>query len=247
MFDVLEEICTTLPVDGTQALASLLLALFVAGLMGGFLHCSFMCGPFVMMQVSRRLENISVHEMSEWSRLKGAAILPYHFGRITTYMILGALAASAGHALSGIWRESAAILMLLAGIFFILSTFRGSSIKFFDGRIVAGIGQKLTKVIQPLSKKPYGWRGYILGLVLGLLPCGMLYGAIAASAAAGSVWSGIFAMGIFGLGTVPSLLAVGFFGNFIVGLTKKGGRIVAKASILIAGFWLCFVALNILI
>ena len=53
-----------------------------------------------------------------------------------------------------------------------------------------------------------------LGLVLGFLPCGLLYGALAAAAASASALGGLFAMAAFALGTIPALLAVGLAGHF---------------------------------
>ncbi len=65
------------------------------------------------------------------------------------------------------------------------------------------------------------WRGgFLLGVVLGFLPCGMLYAAIAAAAGSGSVAAGGAAMAAFGLGTAPGLAAIGIAGH-------AGGRFFA--------------------
>ncbi len=66
---------------------------------------------------------------------------------------------------------------------------------------------------RPLFARPVGFRGYALGLMLGFLPCGLLYGALAAAAASGDPLTGAFAMIAFALGTVPALLAVGLAGH----------------------------------
>jgi sulfite exporter TauE/SafE len=55
--------------------------------------------------------------------------------------------------------------------------------------------------------------GLLLGRVLGFLPCGFLYGALAVAAASGSALRGALAMLAFGLGTVPSLVVVGVAGQ----------------------------------
>jgi sulfite exporter TauE/SafE len=67
--------------------------------------------------------------------------------------------------------------------------------------------------VRPLFARPIGWRGYALGLALGFLPCGLLYGALAAAAAAGDALAGGFGMLAFAVGTVPALLAVGLAGH----------------------------------
>jgi len=67
--------------------------------------------------------------------------------------------------------------------------------------------------LKPLFAAPTGWRGYALGVALGFLPCGLLYGAIAAAAATGTALAGALAMAAFAAGTVPTLLAVGLGGH----------------------------------
>src|SRR5262245_44046155 len=77
-------------------------ALFLGGLVGSLTHCALMCGPFVLAQVAGRLEagvGAGVGASGELVRLGGAALVPYHLGRITTYSLLGAIAgAIAGQA-----------------------------------------------------------------------------------------------------------------------------------------------------
>ena len=70
---------------------AIIISLFSLGLFGSFSHCIGMCGPFVLTQVSNRLNDISINQLSSFKKLKGIALLPYHFGRITTYSIIGAL------------------------------------------------------------------------------------------------------------------------------------------------------------
>ena len=99
----------------------LLLALLTAGLVGGTTHCAGMCGPFVLAQVSARLERVPLSAMSEFRRLTGAAVLPYHAGRASSYALIGALSASvAGHvgALPGL-RWLSVALLALAALFFL--------------------------------------------------------------------------------------------------------------------------------
>ena len=69
-------------------------SLFLAGLLGSMTHCVGMCGPFVVGQVVSRLEARPAAEMREFHRLAGAALVPYHLGRATTYAALGAAAAA---------------------------------------------------------------------------------------------------------------------------------------------------------
>jgi sulfite exporter TauE/SafE len=65
-----------------------------------------------------------------------------------------------------------------------------------------------------LLAAPQGWRGVALGLLLSALPCGVLYGALAAAAASGSMLAGALAMAAFALGTAPALVGLAAAGRF---------------------------------
>lgn len=206
----------------------LLLALLTAGLVGGTTHCAGMCGPFVLAQVSARLERVPLSAMSEFRRLTGAAVLPYHAGRATTYALVGALSASvAGHvgALPGL-RWLSVALLALAALFFLDYATRGILSWLPKVPSLGGNGvqrwwaERVSGLARPLFGNPTGWRGYGLGVALGFIPCGMLYGAIAVAAASGSALTGALGMAAFALGTVPSLLAVGLAGH-IAGRTWR--------------------------
>jgi hypothetical protein len=195
----------------------LLTTLFMAGLFGGISHCAGMCGPFVLSQTIARLETVPAGEMREFHRLTGAALVPYHLGRTTTYVVLGAvLSVVAGGVmeLSGL-RWLSAVLLMVAATFF-----AGYALQRLG--ILAGWpnaagesrwSRRLGATVRPLFARPIGWRGYALGLALGFLPCGLLYGALAAAAAAGDALAGGFGMLAFAVGTVPALLAVGLAGH----------------------------------
>jgi len=195
---------------------SVLLVLFVTGLLGSLTHCAGMCGPFVLTQVDRQLDGLQSRDGSHWQRLQGAALLPYHLGRLTTYTALGALSAGAGSLLVDTtgWRWLVAGFLIAAAVLFaaqaIGMTVRGPT----------ALPSPLDRVVRELAGKPLGLRGYGLGLALGFLPCGLLYGALAASAASGSTVSGALAMMGFGLGTVPALVAVGW-GGVLLGLRRR--------------------------
>ena len=195
---------------------SLMVSLFVAGLTGGVTHCAGMCGPFVLSQVAARLEAVPLARMSEWRRLTGVAVLPYHLGRATTYAALGAVGASLIGSLigaSGLHWVSAGLL-LFAALFML-----GMAIPSLKTLLSGATGEQgwwsrpLGKLAQPLFAKPVGWRGYLLGVLLGFIPCGLLYGALAAASASGNIATGILGMMVFSLGTMPSLLLVGLVGH----------------------------------
>ncbi len=195
----------------------LLTSLFMAGLVGSATHCVGMCGPFVLAQTVARLESRPASDMREFHRLSGAALAPYHLGRTTTYAGLGAAAALlAGGVIdvTGLKWLSAALLILAALFFLGYAVQRiGVHVPWLKSGGESGWSRHLGRWARPLFERPVGVRGYALGLMLGFLPCGLLYGALAAAAASGDPLSGAFAMIAFALGTVPALLAVGLAGH----------------------------------
>lgn len=227
-----------------------LLALATAGLVGGFSHCAGMCGPFVLTQVGARLERLPLDRMTEWRRLAGAAVIPYHLGRTVTYALVGAAAAGvAGHvgALGGLrWLSTA--LLGFAALFFLAYALRGFSAWTGAGaRLAARLGEKLgaplgpaegagawgrrvSRLARPLFDAPVGGRGFLLGMALGLIPCGLVYGAVAVAAAGGDPLAGAFGMLAFAFGTVPALVTVGIAGHLA---GRRWRPIVARVAPLI--------------
>ena len=195
---------------------SIALLLLATGLLGSFTHCAGMCGPFVLTQIDQQLGRMESRGFGGWQRLQGAALLPYHLGRLTTYTGLGALSAGAGSLLVDTtgWR------WLLAGFLVMAATLFAAQAAGIAMRGPASLPPALNGLVRVLTRKPFGFRGYALGLALGFLPCGLLYGALATSAAAGSAVSGALAMSAFGLGTVPALVAIGW-GGILLGLRRR--------------------------
>lgn len=194
-------------------------SLFVAGLLGGVTHCAGMCGPFVLAQSVARLEATPAVRMSEFGRLADAALIPYQLGRITTYTALGAVGAAIaqGTIVATDFRPIAAMLLLVAALAFALYALRRIGIAFAwrrgsaGGESAAAVG--LGHLVRPLMADPRGLRGFALGLALGFLPCGLLYGALAAAASAGDALAGALAMLAFAAGTVPALIAIALAGQ----------------------------------
>jgi sulfite exporter TauE/SafE len=72
-------------------------------------------------------------------------------------------------------------------------------------------------------------QSYAAGLAWGWLPCGLVYGALAAAVFAGGAVEGAVAMAGFGLGTLPWLLAAGVFAAKLrsaVKLRAAGGMLL---------------------
>lgn len=185
----------------------ILTSLFFAGLMGSIHHCTGMCGPFVVAQI----KNPSA---TGFNRLRGAALMPYHFGRISTYMVLGAIGAGLSNLIVGtpVQRGIAVGLLTIAGLLFLASAVPKIKTMLmpanFNGLSVA-IGKTISMAAKPFSGNNGTVQQYLLGVMLGFLPCTLVMAAVMAMAATGQPFTAMLGMLLFGLGTTPALFLVG--------------------------------------
>jgi sulfite exporter TauE/SafE len=227
---------------GPGGLPTLVGALFLAGLAGGATHCAGMCGPFVLAQAAAAADHTAAGGVIR--RIAGAALVPYHLGRMLGYTALGAaagglagLVALAGGGprllLAGLL-AAAAVLMLaqaahrLGGVWPDGAAWPGAASVLRRLLPAPRLPAALQRRLGALLAAPTGWRGVALGLMLSALPCGLLYGALTAAAAAGSALGGALAMAAFVLGTVPALVGVALLGRLF---GRRGGTaLLQKAS-----------------
>jgi len=192
----------------------LLSSLFMAGAVGGVTHCTGMCGPFVM-SFAPHTEHDGARNTLQ--RLSNDLLLPYHLGRVTTYMLLGMVAAlfsqqAVEFSNSPVVANTLpALLLAVGGILFMLQFLGIAGLK-ID---MPSLPRAMQKTVTQLSRNPTGWRGYAMGLILGFLPCGLLLSAVLIAAAAPNWWSAGAGMALFGISTIPALNAVVFIKNQI--------------------------------
>lgn len=193
-----------------------LLGLFLAGLGGSVLHCAPMCGPFVLGQVGARMARTPAARLCEMRRIGEGMLIPYHLGRLSTYALLGALAGGIGAGLGQLpwFGLLSGILLVLAAALFMAHAAQ----RLFPAvsRALPGLDPAPPGLVRGLSRlagRNARGNGFVLGLLLGFLPCGLLYAALAAATAGQSAVGGAMAMAAFGLGTVPALLGVGILGQ----------------------------------
>jgi len=177
---------------------------FLIGLVGSA-HCAGMCGPIAL---ALPLQSDS------WARRVFGGFI-YNAGRITTYMLLGAVFGLIGKGLhmAGFQRWSSIVIGALMIAFVVVPLIFsqipsvGSVFEGYSARLIAGF-RKLFR------SSSYGSLAGI-GLLNGILPCGLVYVAVAGAINSGSVVSGVLYMGLFGAGTVPMMLAVSMAGTLI--------------------------------
>ena len=211
-------------------------ALALAGLLGGLGHCAGMCGPLVaLVGIKLRERGAGAHPAAGGAAVAGAipsggaavaaatgdvarsgrgslsvvgSTLVYHGARVGVYTVLGAIVGTAGSlfgAASGITTLAAAVSLVL-------------------GAAVITLGLGYVGLLPPiLQERGAGWwdraaswalrrpgrsGAGLLGALNGLLPCGLVYGALLVSAGTGSTAGGALCMLIFGLATLPALVII---------------------------------------
>lgn len=204
-----------------------LAAFLMLGLLGSAAHCVGMCGPLAML-VARR------YGAPAGARAPLAATAWYSAGRLLTYALLGALAGGAGAAVqrAGVTIGLHRLALLTAGL--VLITWALASITSWTPRTpaVASWWSRLThRLASHAPRHPL-----TAGLLLGLLPCGLLYTAVAAAMARGSAVHGALALLAFGAGTVPALLGVSMADLLLVRHRLAATRI-AQVFVLAWGGW----------
>jgi sulfite exporter TauE/SafE len=220
-----------------------LLGFLTLGLLGGFGHCTGMCTPFVMF-VSRRARGSGAHRGVIGLVDRSAVItsqLSYTAGRVLTYSILGAVAGALGGvvelagALLGVQRAAAVVAgaMLIAWAAAALSETMPA---------LYGTGTGFARLAGRLKGRVPG-HPFVLGLFLGLLPCGLLYSAIIAAVALGSAIKGAIALALFGIGTAAALFGVAFADELLAHRRATLNRL-SQVFLLVMGIWFLWMGLG---
>lgn len=162
----------------------------------GSLHCIGMCGPIVVA--------LPLKKQNTTSKIAGALL--YNSGRIFTYGFIGVLFGTLGRGihLAGLQQWTSillGILMIISVLFPVV--FRE---KITIGNIWGGMAARLIGRLKKLFTDRSYFSLLIIGLLNGLLPCGLVYVAVAGAISSGEIMSGALFMMLFGLGTVPMLL-----------------------------------------
>jgi len=180
------------------------LSALLVGLIGS-LHCAGMCGPIAIA--------IPLDNQNWFTRLTGTLL--YNIGRTITYALLGAIfgLAGLGLALGGLqqWVSIALGTLMILGV---LIPKVGAL-----GKGVTRISSLLTTRVKRLFGKYFTVRSYpslfILGVLNGFLPCGLVYIALAGALVMSQVYQGALYMVFFGLGTIPMMMALSLAGNVV--------------------------------
>jgi len=207
---------------------------FLAGLAGSF-HCIGMCGGIVAALA------IAGESQTFGARLR--AQLGYNLGRISTYALLGALAGWIGSSLNlmalrpvSSWCFIGAnLLVILVGLSSALGLNR-LNLASLEGRGARFFALPVRRLLSGNSPK----NCFPLGLMLGLLPCGLVYAPLMVAAATCGPGLGAATMAALGLGTIPVLLLFGTASSALSGALRSVMLRLAGLAVALmggAGLW----------
>jgi uncharacterized protein len=221
----------------------LITSLFLGGLAGSFTHCAGMCAPFVLAQG----ETENHKNGGKLSRLSGTLLIPYHLGRMTTYVFMAALFYSAlnlVYLFSGIKALISALVLTLAGTLFLISVFPVLTQIFpWAARIQMPIPfRMISKMTGPFLNNPDPLHRYALGVLLGFMPCGLVIAAIMASSSAANLTQAVLAMGAFTIGTMPALILVTLGGQGLAMKFPKLKKTLRQGAMAVSAIWLFVLA-----
>ncbi|MEW9796926.1 sulfite exporter TauE/SafE family protein [Alteromonas sp. CYL-A6] len=209
------------------------LSALLIGLAGG-VHCIGMCGGIVT----------ALQQAVPARRRPFPYMLAYNLGRIISYTLAGALA-------GGVGQMSAAVLPALGQVLAWLSALMLVALALYLGQWWRGLaylekaGNAVWRLIQPLSKRFLPFRSPLAalpyGLIWGWLPCGLVYSTLTWSLTSQQAGQGAFIMFCFGLGTLPTLLAVGSGADYLFKQFRKPRvRQFIASGLLIYSFFLIY-------
>jgi len=206
-------------------IADLLSAALIGLISAG--HCLGMCGGITLA--------LGLHSQGSGS------LLFYNLGRISTYALLGLLIGTGLH-----WLPASAtpILRLIAAALLVLIALYYLNIKPWITQLEK-LALPLWRRLQPLARRwlplRHPLQAYPVGMIWGLLPCGLVYTALGYAATQADALGSAALMLAFGIGTLPAMLATGAFSQQLNSwLRRPALRALIGATLLFFAGWLVF-------
>ncbi len=184
----------------------MLLPVIIAGFTlgaAGSLHCVGMCGPLSLA--------LPTGQMTAFRKF--FSLFLYQLGRTFTYAAIGLLFGLAGRRmyLAGFQQWFSIVLGIVVLIMAVLYFLQKHSLHFsFVNRLYTPV-QKLIGRLLRTAKGPAGFMA--LGMANGLLPCGMVYIALATTLSFSTIPESTIFMAAFGAGTIPAMMGVAYAGR----------------------------------
>lgn len=222
-------------------MSALVIAGLLMGLFGG-VHCAAMCGGLVGV-LCGAAPRCQARAVAPDGARRAAYLLAYNAGRVGAYVILGLIVGGLG-ALSSGWLSLEPLRLALRAVAALSMLAVGLHLAGFPSfvRALESLGGPLWLRIAPLTKRfvplRRAWHALVLGSLWGLMPCGLLYGALTLAASAASPFVGAATMAAFGAGTLPVMLTMGAAAETVSRLlARRWVRRAAGGVVLAFGVW----------
>jgi hypothetical protein len=187
---------------------------FSTGLIGST-HCLGMCGGIVAsLALAKRMED---------SRARIVTQVMYNLGRILTYTLLGIVAGLIGPALDLLSLRSIALWFFVVANLFVILVGLSSALHFRRlsiSSLESSAGKFLAVPLKRAAASSSPYAAFPLGFMLGMIPCGLVYGPLAVAGGSGSPLLGGAVMAALGLGTMPLMLVFGAASSTISGVMR---------------------------
>ena len=212
----------------------ILLTALLLGMLGS-LHCVGMCGPIALA--------LPVVSNDKWGKVKG--VLAYNTGRVFTYTVLGLVFGLLGKTFIIAGYQQA--LSITLGVLILTIVLLPSTIsqRFGFTTVLFKPVTKLKSALGKLfTKKTYSSL-FSIGLLNGLLPCGLVYTGVAGAIALADPLKASAFMVFFGLGTVPAMLALSLAGQKLSMVVRNNFRKVSMVFVTAMAVLLIMRGLNL--
>jgi len=210
----------------------LLISGFVLGFAGS-VHCIGMCGPLALSLPFQVFKGL----------YKWLAVFFYNIGRVFTYIGIGLAAGLLGRGVN--WFGLTQIISIVLGLMIVLSVLLPRLFPKTEWSFLRGFKQwQINAMQQIMVKQSAGWM-FVFGLLNGLLPCGLVYTAVAASLVAHNIYESMLFMGFFGMGTIPAMILLVAAAQYLPQKIRNQFRKLVPVFTLMIGFLLILRGLNL--
>ena len=200
-------------------------AAFLLGIVGSF-HCVGMCAPIAL----------ALPQVGAGGRMGEVwAATLYNLGRVVSYAALGAIVGELGRGVMLIGFVQS--LSVILGLLLILSVFVPRLLRRFSLQNW-GAYAAITRRLGALMQSPSYGRLWLIGVLNGLLPCGLVYAALAGAVLSMNGLSGAMYMAFFGLGTLPLMWLVAYSRRFISLAWRARLQKAVPVVVVAMGAWL---------
>ena len=198
-----------------------LLLITILGFLGSFGHCFGICGPLTVafslshqQKTSNWRQQLRFHILLNLGRMLSYALVGSSIGAIGSVLVEGGQLAGIGSDFRRWIAIVTGIMLVWFGVGQIKPNFL-PTVPLLHPLLQRSLHDRASAGMVKLSFHNKWWTPALIGMTWGLMPCGFLYAAQIKAAETANLWQGAATMLAFGLGTLPTMLAVGISSSLV--------------------------------